>query len=140
MAEHIRLFIAEQNDITRTLLVELLDELDNLQVVGSSLDGNETLRYCEQLQPDALLVSSRLNTVDGVTTARLLREKNSFINIILLSSGLEECEAKSVTAVTDATLMLEEVTIPVIEQCLKRLQQAKRLSGSCSPEGKIPRK
>jgi DNA-binding NarL/FixJ family response regulator len=126
MTEHIRLFIAEQNDIARELLVELLDELDTFQVVGSSLDGADTLNRCDQLHPDAILMSSHLATYDGVTTTRLLREKNSPVSIILMSSGLEEWErATALTAGADAYLMLDEVTIPAIEQCVKDLRAKK---------------
>jgi DNA-binding NarL/FixJ family response regulator len=133
MAENIRLFIAECNDITRALLVELLNELETFQVVGSSLDGADTLERCEQLRPDAVLLSSHLGTYDGVTTTRLLREKNSPSNIILMSSGLEGWEwASALTAGADAILMLEEVTIPAIEQCVKDLCAKKCGSGNCS--------
>lgn len=132
MAERIRLFVAEHNDMTRELLVELLDELDEFQVVGSSVDGAETLNRCEQLRPDAVLMSSHLGTFDGLTTTRMLREQNSPANIILMSSGLEEGERTSaLTAGADAYLTLEEVTIPALEKCVKDLRAKKCGSDGC---------
>ena len=61
-----RVLIADANDDFRTLLTEVIDAEEDLQVVGSAGDGQQALELAEQLHPDVLLTDLVLSKLDGL--------------------------------------------------------------------------
>jgi DNA-binding NarL/FixJ family response regulator len=117
MTAPVQIFIAEQNDVARSVLIDLISSYEDLSVVGASPDGKETLRLCEQLRPHVLLISKRVLTCNGISVAHLLRAKRIPVGIVLLSTGLEEKEeeSKARLAGVDVYLFKDESMSKIID-------------------------
>ena len=63
--EPIRVLIAEDNALQRSLLSDGLDGNSGIQVVGVASDGLETLEMIQQLRPQVLLLDMVLPRLDG---------------------------------------------------------------------------
>lgn len=77
MTASVQIFIAEQNDMARTVLIDLISSYEDLSVVGASPDGKETLRLCEQLRPHVLLISKRLLTCRNIRLSSTSGEEDT---------------------------------------------------------------
>lgn len=74
-ATQVRVLIADDEPLARERLRLLLGEHLHVQVVGEAENGEQVLRLCEQQQPDLVLLDIAMPGVDGLETARLLRQR-----------------------------------------------------------------
>jgi DNA-binding NarL/FixJ family response regulator len=81
----IRVLVADSHEMSRYGLKLFLETFDDLELVGEAQDELEVLRMCAQLQPDVVLMSLNLNSLNGIETVRLLREQNLRVSIVMLS-------------------------------------------------------
>ena len=85
----IRLFIAEDTDHVRTMLVDILG-LHGFEVVGSAPSGEQTVAEVEGADPDVVVMDLKLPGIDGLDTARRIREIRPGQQIILYSAYVDE--------------------------------------------------
>jgi DNA-binding NarL/FixJ family response regulator len=81
----IRVLVADSHEMSRYGLKLFLETFDDLELVGEAQDGLEVLRMCAQLQPDVILMSLSLKSLNGIETIRMLREQNLQVSIVMLS-------------------------------------------------------
>lgn len=69
-----RVLIADDNPLARRRIARLLSGDKDLQVCGEASDSNETLQKTGELEPDLVLLDVSMPGMNGLDTARLLRE------------------------------------------------------------------
>jgi len=74
-----KILIAEDNEINRELLRELL-EIRGYSVVDAS-DGQEALNVIEQTHPDLLLLDIGMPVLDGFAVIRKIRQNSLLANL-----------------------------------------------------------
>ena len=52
----IKVFLADDHEVLRDGLKALIQNTDQLEVVGEAADGNTTIQKVEQLQPDVVVM------------------------------------------------------------------------------------
>ncbi len=82
---HIRILIADDCEMTRLLLKFLLDDFQDLYLVGMAGDGEEALRLCGELQPDVVIMDAGMPVIDGLTATSLIHRQYPQTRVILLS-------------------------------------------------------
>lgn len=70
----LRIVIADDEGPARGLLRRLLEELDDVVVVGEAADGTEALTMIETLRPDLALLDLQMPELDGLSVVRHLRK------------------------------------------------------------------
>lgn len=80
-----RVLIADDNPLVRRGIVRLLSGDEDLQVCGEASDSNETLQKAGELKPDLILLDVSMPGMNGLDTARLLREKVPAVKILIIS-------------------------------------------------------
>ena len=68
----LRALVVDDEELARTRLMALLAELDEVEVVGSAPNAQETLRLLPELAPDVLYLDVRMPGMSGVELARHL--------------------------------------------------------------------
>jgi DNA-binding NarL/FixJ family response regulator len=66
----IRVLLADDQDLVRFGLRVLLDNEDDLEVVGDAADGLRAAALARQLRPDIVLMDVRMPGVDGIEATR----------------------------------------------------------------------
>ena len=66
----IRALLADDQDLVRLGLRVLLDNEDDMQVVGEAADGLRTVELARQLRPDVVLMDVRMPGIDGIEATR----------------------------------------------------------------------
>jgi CheY-like chemotaxis protein len=70
-----RVLLVDDDAVVRPLLRVLLEEPEDLQVVGEASDGEEAVVMAEQYRPDVILMDIHLPRVNGVEATRQINKK-----------------------------------------------------------------
>jgi two-component system, LytTR family, response regulator AlgR len=65
-----KLLIVDDEVPARERLHRLIDEIGDCEVVAEAGNGNEALAYCDELQPDVVLLDVRMPGLSGIEVAR----------------------------------------------------------------------
>jgi DNA-binding NarL/FixJ family response regulator len=84
----IRLYIAEDTDHVRRMLVDILG-LHGFEVVGSAGTGEQTVEELEDTDPDVVVMDLKLPGIDGLETAKRIREIRPGQQIVLYSAYVD---------------------------------------------------
>lgn len=81
-----RLFIVEDNDLTRHMIKAMLMKVRYFDVVGDAATGELAVANAHLAKPDLLLADIGLPGIDGIETVKRIREKNPEIRAIMLTA------------------------------------------------------
>jgi DNA-binding NarL/FixJ family response regulator len=85
-----RLLIVDDHAVVRQGLRTFLDLEPSLEVVGEAADGAEAVRAARRIRPDVILMDLLMPEMDGITAIQLIRQELPEIEIIALTSVLED--------------------------------------------------
>jgi DNA-binding NarL/FixJ family response regulator len=86
-----QVIITDDHQIFRNGLKLVLNEINNIKVIGEAENGKELLQKMEQLVPDIVFMDVKMPEMNGIETTRLIHEKYPDVKIIVLSMyGTEE--------------------------------------------------
>ncbi|MEK8129451.1 hybrid sensor histidine kinase/response regulator transcription factor [Paenibacillus filicis] len=84
--EVIRLLIVDDQPFIRESLHALLKAHKDLEVVGLAENGEQAIQLCEELSPQLILMDLDMPTMNGMTAARILKEKWPHMPILILTA------------------------------------------------------
>jgi DNA-binding NarL/FixJ family response regulator len=82
----ISVLVAEDHTVMRGGLVELLSLADDLEVVGTAVDGAEAIELAEELRPDVVLMDISMPDVDGIRATGSILEARSETRVVMLTA------------------------------------------------------
>jgi DNA-binding NarL/FixJ family response regulator len=82
----LKLLIVDDDALIREGLKILIELEDDFEVVGTASNGQEALELCKALHPELVLMDIRMPVVDGVKGTRLIKQYNSDIKIVILTT------------------------------------------------------
>lgn len=94
----ISVLIADDQEITREGLVQMLRHQDTIRVEGLANHGAQLMELMWEKQPDVVLLDIRMPVLDGQTAARLLREQYPQTGIVVLTNYDDDELVKSLMA------------------------------------------
>ena len=80
-----RILVVDDYEPFRRFVCSTLKQNVALQIIGEALDGLEAVRKAEELQPDLILLDIGLPTLDGIESARRIRQRSPGSKILFLS-------------------------------------------------------
>lgn len=87
----LRVLLIDDHTLFRAGLEGLLASR-GIEVVASVDSGQESLRLVDELQPDIVLLDMRMPGIDGLGVLKLLREHQTEIPIVMLTTSTEESD------------------------------------------------
>jgi DNA-binding NarL/FixJ family response regulator len=115
----IRILIAEPHEMVRTSLITLINNFEDITLVGEAQDGYETLELCQELQPDVVLISLYLNKLDGILTTQRLCETPDHPYIIMLDGLLGQEHEKAASDAGVNVYLTQETTTEAIVDAIR---------------------
>jgi NarL family two-component system response regulator LiaR len=76
--------------MVRKGLLTLLEDFEDLQIVGEAADGELALNACRETQPDVILMDMMMPRMDGVTATQKIRAAYPATHVIALTSFNDE--------------------------------------------------
>jgi DNA-binding NarL/FixJ family response regulator len=82
----IRVLIAEDHAVVRSGLLQLLEHVDQISVVGSAAGGEEAVTLAAAESPDVVLLDLEMPDIDGIEATRRIRAAQPDVNVVLLTA------------------------------------------------------
>ena len=86
MTEVIRILIADDHPIVREGLATVLNQEEDMKVVGLAENGLEAVAQARKLRPDIILMDLQMPEMDGVEAIHGIKEEAEDIGIIILTT------------------------------------------------------
>ena len=90
MSDLIRIILVDDHAVVRQGLRLFLEPDDNLEIVGEAANGKEALELVAQQHPDVILMDLLMPVMDGATAIREIKKNNPEVEVIALTSVLED--------------------------------------------------
>ena len=90
MTSPIRVVVADDQAAVREGLVIMLDLLDDVEVVGQAVDGDEAVRLVATHAPDVVLMDLRMPRCDGVAATALIRAAHPHTRVVVLTTYADD--------------------------------------------------
>ena len=118
---NIRVVLADDHAMVREALAQILEESGCIRVVGQASDGAQLHDIVARAQPDVLILDYSMPGLDGLLTARLIKEERPDQKIILYTAYLDaDLERKAARA--GIALCVEKADgILTLERDIRRL-------------------
>jgi two-component system, NarL family, response regulator NreC len=86
----IRIVLADDHTVMRNGLRLLLERQPGFQVVGEAADGRQTLKICEEQEPDVVVLDIAMPNLNGIEAARQIVARFPQTSIVILSMHADE--------------------------------------------------
>lgn len=86
----IRVVLADDHAILRRGVRALLEREADLEVVGESSDGRDTVRLVEEVKPDVVVLDITMPNLNGIEAARQMQSKSPATAVLILSMHSDE--------------------------------------------------
>lgn len=86
----IRLLVVDDQSIVRKGICALLEQVDDMDVIGEASDGEEAVNQAKLLNPDVILMDLVMPRVDGITAIQRVLSRQPDVRIIALTSFVAE--------------------------------------------------
>ena len=86
----IRVMIVDDHSVVRQGLTMFLALDEGIEIVGEAENGEEALALARDLQPDVVLMDLLMPKMDGITAIKQMRRDQPDVEIIALTSVLED--------------------------------------------------
>lgn len=81
-----RVLIADDDDLMRAGLVELLTADPKIEIVGQASNGREAVEHVRRLRPDVVLMDVRMPDLDGIDATRELARAAPEAKVLILTT------------------------------------------------------
>ena len=85
MQKAMRVIIADDSDMMRERLQQMLCNITKVELVGSFRNGIETLAAMRTLKPDLAIIDNKMPGKTGIEVLKEIREENFSFKIMLLT-------------------------------------------------------
>jgi DNA-binding NarL/FixJ family response regulator len=82
----IRVLVADDHPLVRKGTIDILEEFEDIEVVGAASNGQEAVEQCALLAPDVVLMDLSMPVLDGAGATRQIKEKKKGVGIVVLSA------------------------------------------------------
>ncbi|MHB2021083.1 MAG: response regulator [Candidatus Xenobia bacterium] len=84
------MLVADDQNLFREMMINHLGMEPDIEVVGASVSGEETLEMVRNLQPDVVLMDIILPDVDGITVTGQIKRTLPDVKVVLLTGYHQE--------------------------------------------------
>lgn len=120
MSPLIRVLVVDDTDHVRNMLTTML-AVDGFEVIGGAADGEAAISSVLETDPDVVVIDYKMPAMDGLETARRIREQRPTQPVILYTAFVD-IEVERAAAEIGVAVCLGKVEgIGALEQEIRRL-------------------
>ena len=122
----IRVLLADDHPALRVGLRVLLDRAPDIEVVGETGDGTETLDRIETLQPDVVVLDCELPGMSGAEVARQVRQRGLQTRVLALSAYADDRYVQGMLEAGAVGYVLKEEAPETIAEAVRAAQRGQQ--------------
>jgi len=88
--DKIKVALVDDHTLLREALAITLQQIDDIQIIGSVSSGEEIINKVQALNPHVILMDIMMKGMSGIEATRWIKERNSAIKVILLSAEIKK--------------------------------------------------
>ena len=115
----IQVIIVDDHLMVRDGLKVFLSVYEDIEVVADTEDGQTALELCQQLQPDVVLMDIVMPGMDGSTATALIRKQFPQVQVIALTTFVEEELVQQALQAGAISYMLKDVHPDRLAQAIR---------------------
>jgi DNA-binding NarL/FixJ family response regulator len=119
-----KVLLVDDHAMMRQGLRSILDDFDDVEVVGEGQDGLEAVELACRLNPDVVVMDIRLPRLNGIEAARLIHQERPSIAIIALS--VDKDKAESMRQVGAVACLSKEAAVDRLHGVIRQIMTAKK--------------
>ncbi len=121
----IRVLVVDDTDHVRRMLTTMLS-VDGFEVVGGAADGPAAIEAVHAAQPDVVVIDYKMPSMDGLETARLIREQRPDQHVILYTAFADEEVERAAAEIGVAVCLGKAEGLGPLEHEIRRLTHGRR--------------
>lgn len=123
----IKVMLAEDQNLVREGLRNLLQLSDNIEVVGEVTDGAEVLEGLAKFQPDVLLTDIRMPRMTGIEALRAMQEQGINTPAIILTTFDDHQLVLEGMQAGASGYLLKDVSLESLVSAIEKVHQGETL-------------
>jgi DNA-binding NarL/FixJ family response regulator len=101
----IKLLLVDDHRLLRDGIAAILNEVEDIEIVGSVSSGEDAISLFPSVQPDVILMDIMMDGMTGIEATRWIKEQSNEVKVILISAELKkELVTAGIQAGTDGYL------------------------------------
>lgn len=127
----VRLLLVDDHEIVREGLRTLLEQEEEIEVVGEAEEGEQAIRFAERLKPDVVLMDVLMPGMGGIEATRRLAALPMPPRVLVLTSVAEEGAIREAIAAGALGYLMKDVSR---HDLVKAIRDAARDRPTLDPE------
>jgi DNA-binding NarL/FixJ family response regulator len=123
----IRTLIADDHELFRRGLRMVLDDEDDIEVVGEAGDGESAVAMAIEHAPDVVVMDVRMPVRSGIDAARAIKEEQPGVKILVLTISDEEDDLYEAIKAGANGYLLKEISIDEIGHAVRSVNGGQSL-------------
>jgi DNA-binding NarL/FixJ family response regulator len=115
----VRVLLADDQPLMRAGFRMILEETDDIDIVGEAEDGAEAIRLARELTPDVVLMDVRMPGIDGIEATREIVARNGAARILILTTFDLDEYAFSALRAGASGFVLKDVPIDELARAIR---------------------
>jgi two-component system NarL family response regulator len=127
VGDPIRVLIVDDHALFRRGLEMVLEEQEDIEVVGEGSDGNEAVEKAGDLLPDVVLMDIRMPRRGGIEACTAIKNVVPSAKIVMLTISDEEEDLFEAIKAGASGYLLKEISIDEVPQAVRAVQGGQSL-------------
>jgi len=115
----LRILLADDHALVRAGLRSLLEEMEDVEVVGEAADGSEALQKIAELQPDVAFLDISMPSLNGLEVAARAARDHPHTRVIILSMHVDAEYVRRALVAGAAGYLLKNSDRAELEQAVR---------------------
>lgn len=119
----IRIIIADDHPIFRSGLKQIIEEDENIDIIGTADNGEKALQIIEELNPDIALLDIDMPKLTGLQVLKILHEKKLKTKVIFLTVFSSEDIFDEAMELGVSGFVLKDCAVDDITDCVNKVYE-----------------
>jgi two-component system NarL family response regulator len=125
--EPIRVLIADDHALFRRGLEMVLEEEDDIDLVGQASDGTEAIAAAGEALPDVVLMDIRMPKITGIEACRATKEVAPSAKIVMLTISDEEADLFEAIRAGASGYLLKDIPLDEVAEAVRAVHGGQSL-------------
>ena len=81
-----RLFVADDSEILRVRLIDMLSEIEGIEIVGQAQESLEAIESIKELNPHVVILDIRMPRINGIKVLEAIKKDDGSPTVIIFTN------------------------------------------------------